>query len=188
MPETCDFNADATALAPAMIGMTLIVDGVGGPIVETEAYRRDDPASHSFRGPTRRNAAMFGPPGRLYVYFSYGMHWCVNLVCRDAGVAAAVLLRALVPLWGIEDMRTRRGTTRRDVDLCNGPAKLCQALGIDGRHNGLDATAPWSCVRVVDDGVSPPVHPVVTTRVGLTNGATLPWRWYVPGDPHVSRR
>ncbi len=183
------FRRDPRQVAPELLNKVLVSSTSAGRIVEVEAYDgANDPGSHAYRGPTPRTASMFGPPGRLYVYFSYGMHWCVNLVCRDAGVAAAVLLRALVPLWGIEDMRTRRGTTRRDVDLCNGPAKLCQALGIDGRHNGLDATAPWSCVRVVDDGVSPPVHPVVTTRVGLTNGATLPWRWYVPGDPHVSRR
>jgi DNA-3-methyladenine glycosylase len=176
-------------VAPELLNKVLVTPTGAGRIVEVEAYDGDDdPGSHAFRGRTPRTAVMFGPPGRLYVYFTYGMHWCANLVCREEGVAAAVLVRALEPVRGIESMRGRRRAARRDVDLCNGPAKLCEALGINGAHNGLDATISTSEVTVVDDGVAPPEAPVVTTRIGLRNGGDLPWRWYVPGDPHVSRR
>ena len=155
-----------------------------------EAYRgADDPGSHGFRGRTERNATMFGPPGYLYVYFTYGMHWCANVVAETDGVAAAVLLRALTPLQGVDAMYAARGpAARRDRDLCSGPAKLTQALGIDGTLDGADLTTGDRGVTVVDDGKSPPPDPAVTTRIGLTSGADLPWRFCVAGAPHVSCR
>jgi DNA-3-methyladenine glycosylase len=183
------YDRDPLVVAPELLGKVLVTPNGSGRIVEVEAYDgENDPGSHAYRGRTPRTSVMFGPPGRLYVYFTYGMHWCANLVCRHEGVAAAVLVRALSPLTGVDAMRARRPVARKDVDLCNGPAKLCSALGIDGSHNGIDTTDPAALVHVVDDGTAPPVHPVVTTRIGLSNGGDLPWRWYVPGDPHVSRR
>jgi DNA-3-methyladenine glycosylase len=131
---------------------------------------------------------MFGPPGHLYVYFTYGMHWCCNAVCDPAGTASAVLLRAAAPVDGIDQMREARPRVRRDLDLLSGPAKLCQAFGITGADNGLDLVlaAPGQ-LSIVDDGTPPPDWPGVSTRVGLTEGAALPWRWYVESDPNVSR-
>lgn len=162
----------------------LVHGGRAGRVVEVEAYRgRDDPAAHSFRGPTPRNAVMFGPPGHLYVYFSYGVHWCANATCGDG---LAVLFRALEPVAGIDDMRASRAAARRDRDLCSGPGKLTQALGITGELDGCDLTT--GPVLVVDDGTPPPAEPVVTTRVGITRAADEPWRFYLPGNPHVSRR
>lgn len=162
-----------------------------GRIVEVEAYcGTDDPGSHAYRGETPRTRTMFGPPGGLYVYFSYGMHWCANAVCRPEGVAGAVLLRALAPVTGHERMRARRGpAVRHDRDLCSGPAKLCQALGVDRGFDGTDLTATGSVVTIVDDGASPISRSSVvnTARVGLTAGAEHPWRWLVAGDPNVSR-
>jgi len=137
---------------------------------------------------TPRNSVMFGRPGHLYVYFTYGMHWCANAVCRDEGSAAAVLLRALAPLDGLDLMRRARNQPRRDRDLCSGPAKLCQALGIGSTHNGVDLTRRASVVRIVDDGTMPPQSPTVATRVGLSVGVDQPWRWYVAADVHVSRK
>jgi DNA-3-methyladenine glycosylase len=183
------YDRDPLVVAPELLGKVLVTPTGTGRIVEVEAYDgENDPGSHAYRGRTPRTSVMFGPPGRLYVYFTYGMHWCANLVCRHEGVAAAVLLRALAPLTGLDAMRLRRPAARKDVDLCNGPAKLCSALGIDGSHNGIDTTDPAAFVHVVGDGIAPPAHPVVTTRIGLSNGGDLPWRWYVPDDPHVSRR
>jgi DNA-3-methyladenine glycosylase len=130
---------------------------------------------------------MFGPAGHLYVYFTYGMHWCANVVCREEGVAGAVLVRALAPLSGLDVMRAARARAHRDRDLCNGPAKLCQALGITGDHNGVDLTVASSPVVLCDDGVAPPRRPRRTTRIGLTAGAEIEWRWAVPDDPNVSR-
>lgn len=155
--------------------------------MEVEAYRgTDDPASHAFRGPTRRTETMFGDPGHLYVYFTYGMHWCANAVTSEPGEAGAVLLRALAPVAGIEAMRTVRPAARRDVDLANGPAKLCQALGIDGSLDGVDLTKGAGHPEIVDDGV-PPSDPVTGPRVGISVATDLPWRFSVAGDPHRSR-
>jgi DNA-3-methyladenine glycosylase len=159
-------------------------------IVEVEAYLGPhDPASHAYRGLTARNATMFGPPGHLYVYFTYGMHWCANAVCGEVGDGIAVLLRALAPLAGVGAMRVARGGIRPDTALCSGPAKLCQAFGIDRRHDGIDLTvpaktAPW----VGDDGTSPPIDPGQSARIGLSVAVDDPWRWHVRGDPNLSRR
>ena len=158
-------------------------------IVEAEAYAgSEDPGSHAFRGMTKRTASMFGPPGHLYVYFTYGMHWCANVVAEARpGDASAVLLRAAAPVDGIELMRARRPKARRDRDLCAGPARLCQAFAITGAFDGTDLTRGE--LRIVDDGVAPPPEPVVTTRVGLAKGRgdESPWRFLVPDDPNISR-
>ena len=187
-----DFYArGALEVAPELLNKVLMApDGRTGRIVEVEAYRgADDPGSHGFRGPTRRNATMFGPPGHLYVYFTYGMHWCANVVAETAGVAAAVLLRALTPLDGLDAMYAARGpVARRDRDLCSGPAKLTQALGIDGALDGANLVTADRSVTIVDDGTPPPLDPAVTARIGLTNGVDLPWRFHVPDAPDVSRR
>ncbi len=130
---------------------------------------------------------MFGSPGLLYVYFTYGMHWCANVVCGEEGEGVAVLLRAGAPLVGLDAMWARRPAARRERDLANGPAKLCQALDVDGRHDGVDLTAPGSALTLLDDGTAPPRRPGRSPRVGISVAADRPWRWYVPGDPHVSR-
>ena len=157
--------------------------------MEVEAYRgSDDPGSHAFRGMTKRTTTMFGPPGHLYVYFTYGMHWCANVVADSpANEASAVLLRAAAPVDGIEVMRARRLKARRDRDLCAGPARLCQAFAITGDFDGTDLTR--GALRIVDDGVAPPQSPGVTTRVGLAKGRgdESPWRFLVPDDPNISR-
>ncbi len=174
-------------VAPELLGKVLVVGDRRGRIVEVEAYGGgDDPASHAARGMTPRTATMFGPPGRLYVYFTYGMHWCANVVCGGEGVAAAVLIRALVPMAGIDAMREVRPTARSDRDLCRGPARLTQAMGIDGRHNGVDLVAADAPVTIVDDGVAPPVEPGVGPRVGIRAATERPWRWWVPDEPCVS--
>jgi DNA-3-methyladenine glycosylase len=162
---------------------------VGGRIVEAEAYLGAgiDPGSHAFRGPGKRNATMFGPPGRLYVYFTYGMHWCSNVVCNPAGGGGAVLLRALHPLDGLDAMWARRPKARRESDLCSGPARLAQALALTGDFDGVDlSTGP---VLLLDDGTPPPAGPGNSVRIGLSpgKGDESPWRWWVPGDPNVSR-
>jgi DNA-3-methyladenine glycosylase len=159
-----------------------------GRIVEVEAYKgAADPASHAFRGRTPRTAVMFGPPGHLYVYFTYGMHWCANVVCGPEGEAAALLVRALAPLRGIEEMRRVRVAARRDTELCNGPAKLCQALGISGTDNGTDLLAPRSRIRLIDDGTPPPEVPAQGRRIGISVGTEEPWRFWVAGERSVSR-
>lgn len=155
--------------------------------MEVEAYRSaDDPASHGFGGKTRRNAIMFGSPARLYVYFTYGMHWCANVVCEPEGSCAAVLIRALAPLRGLDEMWRRRPAARRQSDLCSGPAKLTAALGIDGRHNGCDLLDQASEVRLSSDG-EVPGHIGNSPRIGVTKGAERLWRWYLLGDPNNSR-
>lgn len=176
------FEGPAHEVAPALLGWTLLVDGVGGAIVEVEAYAPDDPASHSFRGETPRNRAMFGPPGRLYVYRSYGVHWCANVVCEPSGVGAAVLLRALEPTDGVARMHERRGVADPRL-LAAGPGRLTQALGITGLHDGARLDRPP--FRLL-----PPAAPVEveeTPRVGITRAATLPWRYVVSGSRWASR-
>jgi DNA-3-methyladenine glycosylase len=168
--------------APALIGWTLLVDDVGGVIVETEAYASDDPASHSFPGLTRRNATMFGPPGHLYVYRSYGIHWCANVVCEPEGTGAAVLLRALEPTHGLEEMRRRRGLEDERL-LCSGPGRLTQAVGLAREHDGLRLDRPP--FRML-----PPagrVEVAVATRVGISRAGELPWRYVLNCSPFVSR-
>ena len=180
----------ALEVATELLNKVLVApDGRAGRIVEVEAYRgADDPGSHGFRGRTKRTATMFGPPGHLYVYFTYGMHWCANVVAETDGVAAAVLLRALTPLGGLDAMYEARGpAARRDRDLCSGPAKLTQALGIDGDLDGADLVTADRGVTIVDDAEPPPPSPAATTRIGLTNGADLPWRFHVAGTPDISR-
>ena len=185
------YARNALEVAPELLNKVLVAaDGRSGRIIEVEAYRgADDPGSHGHRGRTRRNDTMFGPPGHLYVYFTYGMHWCANVVVETDGVAAAVLLRALTPLGGVDAMYAARGpAARRHRDLCSGPAKLTQALGIDGTLDGADLVSGDRGVTVLDDGQPPPQDPVTTTRIGLTAGAELPWRFHVAGTPDLSRR
>jgi DNA-3-methyladenine glycosylase len=175
-------------VAPELLNKVLVAPGVRGRIVEVEAYMgADDPGSHAHRGPTPRTDVMFGQAGHLYVYFTYGMHWCVNVVCGEVGVASAVLLRAVTPLDGLDVMRVRRPKARRNVDLCNGPAKLASAFGFDGGYDGLDLQHNGVGVQIIDDGTPPPTRPANTVRVGLTHGAEIPWRWTVPGVADVSR-
>ena len=182
------YARDPYEVAPELLHKVLVTEGGAGRIVEVEAYDgANDPGSHAYRGITPRTEVMFGAPGHLYVYFSYGMHWCANIVCRRAGDAGAVLIRALHPLRGLENMREARPAAHRDRDLCNGPAKLCASLGITGADGGTDLTRARSPIRVIDDGVAPPAQPICTTRIGLSNGSDLSWRWYVPDDPCVSR-
>ena len=178
-----DFGADATTVARRLIGMLLLVDGVGGRIVETEAYDRADEASHSHAGPTPRNAVMFGPPGHAYVYRSYGIHWCLNFVCREAGHGAGVLIRALEPLAGIVTMQARRGLTdpRR---LCAGPGRLGQALGITPAHGGLPLDRPPFELRR-RAGARPRV--VAGPRIGISRAVDRPWRFGLAGSPFLSR-
>ena len=178
----------ATDVAPTLLNKLLVAGERSGRIVEVEAYEGgDDPASHAFRGPTRRNAVMFGPAGHLYVYFTYGMHWCANVVCGPPGEARAVLVRALAPVGGLEAMRTARRAATRDRDLCNGPAKLCQALELDRWHDGADLITGDKGVTLLDDGTPPPATPAVGPRIGISRAADRPWRFWVPGDPNVSR-
>jgi DNA-3-methyladenine glycosylase len=178
------FARDVSEVAPGLIGCLLLVDGVGGVIVETERYQQDDPASHSFRGPRGRAATMFGPPGRLYVYRSYGIHWCVNLVCEPEGRGAAVLLRAVAPTHGLPAMRARR-PGRPDRLLCAGPGRLCQALAVDGTLDGLSAVAEEG--RVALHAPARPVDVVSGTRIGITRAADRPWRFGLRGSPFLSR-
>lgn len=182
------FRRDSRVVAPELLNKLLLCDGRGGRIVEVEAYAgADDPGSHAYRGPTRRTVTMFGPPGHLYVYFIYGMHWCANAVCDADGVGSAVLIRALAPTIGLQAMRRARPKARADRDLCSGPAKLCQALRITGDADGSDMVTGDRGIRILDDGTPPPVSPGQTTRIGLSAGAELPWRWIVPGDANLSR-
>jgi DNA-3-methyladenine glycosylase len=186
------YARDSRALAPELLNKLLVCTHEGvrlaARIVEVEAYRgSDDPGSHAYRGKTPRTEVMFGPPGRLYVYFTYGMHWCANVVATKDDDAAAVLLRAAAPVDGIEVMRGRRLKARRDRDLLAGPARLCQAFGLTGADNGADLVR--GPVRIVDDGVAPPAAPGISTRIGLAvgRGDEQPWRYFVRGDPNVSR-
>lgn len=186
-----DFYArDPREVAPELLNKILIgPDGRSGRIVEVEAYcGAEDPAAHTYRGPTPRNATMFGPPGHLYVYFSYGMHWAANTVCGQEGQGWGVLLRALQPLTGLERMRVSRPKARLDWQLCSGPAKLAQALSITGANNGADLVSGDQGFKVLQDGIAPPGKPGNGVRIGISRGIEHPWRWWVPGDRNVSRR
>jgi DNA-3-methyladenine glycosylase len=176
------FARSVHEVASDLIGVTLLLDGVGGRIVEVEAYDQEDPASHAYRGRTPRNAVMFGPPGHAYVYRSYGIHWCLNLVCGDEGVPEAALIRALEPSAGIEEQRRRRGVD--DVRaLCSGPGKLCQALAITGEHDGLPLDRrPF---RLEERAAVPDI--VTAPRIGLTRATELTWRYLEANSSYVSR-
>jgi DNA-3-methyladenine glycosylase len=176
------FARSVHEVAPELVGATLLVDGVGGRVVEVEAYDQEDPASHGFRGRTTRNASMFGPAGHAYVYRSYGLHWCLNLVCEQEGTAAAVLLRALEPTDGVERMRARR-RTEDDRLLCAGPGRLCEALGVGREHDGLPLDEPPFELR----SRTGPVEVVAAPRVGITRAADLPWRYLLAGSRFLSR-
>jgi DNA-3-methyladenine glycosylase len=169
-------------VAPELIGVTLLVDGVGGMIVEVEAYDHEDPAAHGFRGRTERNASMFGPPGHAYVYRSYGIHWCLNFVCEDVGVANAVLIRALEPTHGVDAMRARRGMENARL-LCAGPGRLCQALAVTRGHDGraLDEPPFELCARDREIAL------VRGRRIGITKAVEQPWRYGLAGSRFVSR-
>ena len=176
------FNRSVHEVAPDLIGTTLLVDGVGGIIVEVEAYHHTEPAAHSYRGPTARNAVMFGPAGFAYVYRSYGIHWCVNFVCERAGSASAVLIRALEPTHGIAAMRRRRHL-HDERSLCSGPGKLTEALGITHAHNGLALDAPP--IALYARNARPEV--VAGVRIGLTKAVDLPWRYGLKGSKFLSK-
>jgi DNA-3-methyladenine glycosylase len=176
------FASSVHDVAPRLVGATLLVDGVGGTIVEVEAYHPEDPASHAFGGRTVRNASMFGPPGHAYVYRSYGIHWCLNLVCEEEGKAAAVLLRAVEPTHGLERMRERRRTDTPRL-LCAGPGRLCQALAVTSVHDGAALDEPpfelYTRTRHVEV--------VATPRIGITRATDLPWRYVLADSRFVSR-
>src|SRR5215475_14448419 len=176
------FNRSVHEVAPDLIGATLLVDGVGGVIVEVEAYHHTEPAAHSYRGPTPRNTVMFGPPGYVYVYRSYGIHWCVNFVCEKAGSASAVLIRAVEPTEGIETMMRRRGL--EDIRaLCSGPGKLTEAMGITHAHNGLALDAPPFALHARTSEVTV----VSGIRIGITKAVDLPWRYGLKGSRCLSK-
>ena len=176
------FGRSVHEVAPDLIGATLLVNGTGGIIVEVEAYHHTDPAAHSFNGPTPRNRVMFGPPGFIYVYRSYGIHWCVNFVCEKEGTASAVLIRALQPTHGISAMRRRRGL-HDERALCSGPGKLTEALAITDAHNGLALDAPPLALHARTGEVD-----VVTgVRIGLTKAVDFPWRYGLKGSRFLSK-
>ena len=185
--RAADFRAPSDQVARRLIGATLLVDGVGGRIVETEAYDRTDPASHSFSGPTARNASMFGPPGHVYVYRSYGIHWCLNFVCREAGHGAGVLIRAIEPLHGLDVMAARRGLAAGvQADprlLCAGPGRVGQALGIRREHDGMRIAAPH--FRLL--AAPPDLRIVAGPRIGISKALDRHWRFGLEGSRFLSR-
>ena len=195
--QRSELEGNPVTRAPWLLNKLLVRGQRAGRIVEVEAYHGvNDAASHAYRGLTARTAIMFGPPGFLYVYFTYGMHWCANVVCGPEGEAAAVLIRALEPTSGLEEMWEARPAARVERDLCSGPAKLCQALGITGADNGADLLAARrragsgsaaDQVRLLDDGTPPPRRPGRGTRIGIREATEKRWRFWVPGSPSVSR-
>jgi DNA-3-methyladenine glycosylase len=176
------FARSVHEVAPDLIGATMLVNGVGGIIVEVEAYHHTEPAAHSFRGPTPRNAVMFGPPGFAYVYRSYGIHWCVNFVCEKEGSASAVLIRALEPTHGLAAMRRRRHQDD-ERSLCSGPGKLTEALYITDKHNGFALDAPPFALhaRTTRQDIA------VGVRIGITKAVELPWRYGLRGSRFLSK-
>jgi DNA-3-methyladenine glycosylase len=178
-----DFSAPSPIVARQLIGVTVLVDGVGGRIVETEAYDGEDPASHSFSGPTDRNFAMFGPPAHVYVYRSYGIHWCLNFVCREEGHGAGVLIRALEPVEGLALMRERRGTTDEWL-LCSGPGKLTQALGVTRALNGAALAQPPFELVAAPKGIEVVTGP----RIGISKAIDVPWRFGLKHSRYVSKK
>ncbi len=198
LPRTF-FDRPACELAPVLLNKLLLVGDpgssrsascsascVGGRIAEVEAYDQSEPASHSFNGPTPRCEVMFGAAGFLYVYRSYGIHWCANVVCGDPGWGAAILIRALVPTHGLHDQRQRREKAKTDFDLCSGPGKLCAALGLSDADNGADLANRTSRVAIFDDGTAPPRAPRQGPRIGITKAVERPWRWWLADCKHVS--
>lgn len=176
------FDRSVHAVAPELIGATLLVNGVGGTIVEVEAYHHTDPAAHSYIGRTNRNAVMFGPAGYAYVYRSYGMHWCVNFVCEQEGSASAILIRALEPTHGLARMRRQRGLSD-DRLLCSGPGKLCEALGVTRKHDGLALDkAPFELRARSED-----CEIAVGVRIGITKAPDKPWRYGLKGSRYLSK-
>jgi DNA-3-methyladenine glycosylase len=201
--DRASLAAPAPSVAPVLLNQLLVAaDGRAGRIIEVEAYGGPphqgladqglaDPAAHSYRGSTKRNATMFGPPGHLYVYFSYGVHWCANVVTSPAGEASAVLLRALEPISGLDLMRAARWRTQKrqvDLELCRGPGRLAQAMGIDRGGNGIDLCSASSPVFLATDGTAPPPAPSVTPRIGISVAQDVLWRFSVPDHPGVSGR
>jgi DNA-3-methyladenine glycosylase len=176
------FGRSVQEVAPDLIGAVLLVDGVGGRLVEVEAYHHTDPAAHSFHGPTPRNAVMFGPPGFAYVYRSYGIHWCLNFVCEPKGSASAVLIRALEPTEGLAAMRRRRGVSDERL-LCSGPGRVCEALSVTHAHNGLALNAPPFALFARDRSVEVVAGP----RIGITKATELPWRYGEKGSRFLSK-
>lgn len=176
------FDRSVQEVAPDLIGVTLLFDDVGGPIVEVEAYDQEDPAAHGYRGRTQRNASMFGPPGHAYVYRSYGIHWCLNFVCEEEGWASAVLIRALEPRHGLDLMRERRGLYEPRL-LAAGPGRLCQALGITREHDGLPLDRPPFELRPREE--EPEI--AVGLRVGISKAAEQPWRYGLANSRFLSR-
>lgn len=183
-----DFSADSSVVARQLIGVTVLVDGVGGRIVETEAYDQADAASHTFGGMTPRNAAMFGPPAHAYVYRSYGIHWCLNFVCREAGHGAGVLIRAIEPTAGLDTMRARRGVDEvQDVRLlCSGPGKLCQAIGVTHANNRMALDAPPFTLLARAAGEDELVVQA-GPRIGISKAMETPWRFVLAGSRYLSK-
>lgn len=184
------YRRHPTEVAPELLNKILVRDdGRSARIVEVEAYAgSEDPAAHSYRGQTARNATMFGEPGHLYVYFTYGMHWGSNAVCGEVGEGVGVLLRAAEPLQGLQMMRAVRPAAKRDRDLASGPGKLSQAMGLDRTFDGADLVQADRGIAIVDDGMPPPTAPVVGPRIGISRAVEFPWRWHVPGNLNVSVR
>lgn len=184
------YRRHPTMVAPELLNKVLLrADGRAARIVEVEAYAgSEDPAAHSYRGMTARNATMFGEPGHLYVYFTYGMHWGSNAVCGEVGEGVGVLLRAAEPLLGLDAMRQARPKAKRDRDLASGPGKLSQAFGITGAMDGADLVGADRGIVLADDGTAPPRDPVVGPRIGISRAMDFPWRWHVADHLHVSVR